>query len=69
MAARAAIRDTGRALGFAYGFCDQVAKMSPFRAQPGQKSILEKSLKEVTELGNLLQEARRITLKKVKGFG
>ncbi|MDP2676402.1 MAG: DNA polymerase III subunit alpha [bacterium] len=30
MAARAAIRDTGRALGMEYGFCDKVAKMIPF---------------------------------------
>ncbi len=30
MAARAAIRDVGRALGYTYTFCDQVAKMIPF---------------------------------------
>jgi len=29
MAARAAIRDTGRALGYEYGYCDRVAKMIP----------------------------------------
>lgn len=29
MAARAAVRDTGRALGFPYAFCDQVAKVIP----------------------------------------
>ncbi len=30
MAARAAIRDAGRALGFPYAFCDGVAKLIPF---------------------------------------
>jgi len=30
MAARAAVRDTGRALGYNYTFCDQIAKMIPF---------------------------------------
>ncbi len=29
MAARAAIRDTGRALGYEYSYCDRVAKMIP----------------------------------------
>ncbi|MCX6743478.1 MAG: DNA polymerase III subunit alpha, partial [Candidatus Parcubacteria bacterium] len=29
MAARAAIRDVGRALGIAYGYCDKIAKMIP----------------------------------------
>ncbi len=30
MAARAAVRDVGRALGYTYSFCDQIAKMIPF---------------------------------------
>lgn len=30
MAARAAIRDVGRALSYEYGYCDRVAKMIPF---------------------------------------
>ncbi len=30
MAARAAIRDVGRALGYPYSYCDKVAKMIPF---------------------------------------
>lgn len=30
MAARAAIRDTGRAMGLPYSFCDKIAKMVPF---------------------------------------
>ena len=33
MAARASVRDVGRALGLAYSFCDQVAKLIPFGAQ------------------------------------
>ncbi|MDP3052908.1 MAG: DNA polymerase III subunit alpha [bacterium] len=49
MAARAAIRDSGRALGFAYGFCDQTAKMIPFQFN------LEKALEEVTELRDLYE--------------
>ncbi len=30
MAARAAVRDVGRALGYSYNFCDKLAKMIPF---------------------------------------
>ncbi len=30
MAARAAIRDVGRALGYSYSYCDKIAKMIPF---------------------------------------
>jgi DNA polymerase-3 subunit alpha len=30
MAARAAVRDVGRALGYTYTYCDQIAKMIPF---------------------------------------
>ncbi|OHA08720.1 MAG: DNA polymerase III subunit alpha [Candidatus Sungbacteria bacterium RIFCSPLOWO2_01_FULL_59_16] len=40
MAARAAIRDTGRALGMPYAFCDQVAKLIPFHM--GLAQTLEK---------------------------
>lgn len=46
MAARAAIRDAGRALGYNYSFCDQVAKMIPFGFTLGQ------SLEKVPELSN-----------------
>jgi len=44
MAARAAIRDVGRALGAPYALCDQIAKLIPFSVD------LKKALKEVTEL-------------------
>src|SRR3989344_3533456 len=40
MAARAAIRDAGRALGLPYAFCDQVAKLVPFHM--GLAQTLEK---------------------------
>ncbi|MFH1671509.1 MAG: DNA polymerase III subunit alpha, partial [Candidatus Portnoybacteria bacterium] len=46
MAARAAIRDAGRAMGYSYNFCDQVAKMIPFG------STLEKAIHESQELHN-----------------
>lgn len=44
MRARAVIRDVGRALGYAYSFCDQLAKMIPFSFS------LEESLQKVPEL-------------------
>lgn len=37
MAARAAVRDTGRALGYSYEFCDRIAKLIPFSPNQGQK--------------------------------
>ncbi len=43
MASRAVIRDVGRALGYAYSFCDQIAKMIPFGF------TLEQSLKRIPE--------------------
>ena len=46
MASRAAIRDTGRALGFSYAFCDEIAKMIPFNFS------LKKALENVSELKN-----------------
>ena len=44
MAARAAIRDVGRALDYSYNFCDQIAKMIPLG------SNLEKAINESPEL-------------------
>ncbi|OGZ36721.1 MAG: hypothetical protein A3I88_01435 [Candidatus Portnoybacteria bacterium RIFCSPLOWO2_12_FULL_39_9] len=40
MAARAAVRDVGRALNYPYSFCDQIAKMIPF-GLPLEKAIYE----------------------------
>lgn len=44
MAARAAVRDAGRALGFSYSFCDQIAKIIPFNMN------LAEALSQVSEL-------------------
>jgi len=41
MAARAAVRDVGRALGLPYGYCDKIAKMIPMMMK--LKDALEKS--------------------------
>jgi len=50
MAARAAIRDTGRALGMDYTFCDKIAKLINFG------SSLKESLKDVAELKELYKK-------------
>ncbi|MBI4407721.1 MAG: DNA polymerase III subunit alpha, partial [Candidatus Kerfeldbacteria bacterium] len=47
MAARAAVRDVGRALGLTYGFCDSVAKLIPLM------SSLEEAMATVPELKQL----------------
>lgn len=49
MAARAAIRDVGRALGYNYGYCDQIAKMIPLGFN------LDETLKKVDEFKNIYQ--------------
>lgn len=51
MAARAAVRDAGRALGYPYSFVDHIARLIPF--EPNQDkfgSQLEQHLKNVDEL-------------------
>lgn len=53
MAARAAIRDTGRALGMPYSFCDHLAKMIPFTPQGEKSGWLKKSLNTVKEFKDL----------------
>ena len=73
MAARAAIRDAGRVLGFGYGFCDAIAKMIPFNPTQGMKTgWLEKSLQNVAELKQAVDtdpQARQLieTAKKLEG--
>ncbi len=52
MAARAAVRDVGRALGLPYGLCDRVAKLIPFGSQ-GFHMTIERALRESPELKNL----------------
>jgi len=52
MMARGSVRDVGRALGYSYSFCDQVAKMIPFGAQ-GFEMTIEKALDLTPELKEL----------------
>lgn len=49
MAARAAVRDVGRALGLSYGYCDMIAKLIPMFTN------LEEAIKTVPELAELYQ--------------
>ncbi len=73
MAARAAIRDAGRALGFGYGFCDRIAKLIPFNPTQGMKTgWLEKALENIAELKQAIDtdpQARQLiqTAKKLEG--
>jgi len=50
MAARAAVRDVGRALGYSYGYCDSIAKMIPMM------SSLDETLSKVQDFKKLYQE-------------
>lgn len=52
MAARAAVRDAGRALGIPYALCDRVAKLIPFVANQGYET-LDKYIEKSPELKNL----------------
>lgn len=54
MAARAAVRDVGRALGLPYGLCDRVAKLIPLGSQ-GFHMTIERALREAPELKNLTE--------------
>ena len=49
MAARAAIRDVGRAMGVSYSFCDRIAKTIPFG------STLDETLEKVSEFRQLYE--------------
>ncbi len=64
MAARAAIRDAGRAMDYSYAFCDQIAKLIPFNPTQGMKEgWLDETLKNVAELKALYDtnpEAKRL---------
>jgi DNA polymerase-3 subunit alpha len=64
MAARAAIRDAGRAMGYPYTFCDQIAKLIPFNPTQGMREgWLDESLKKITDLKNIYEtnsEAKRL---------
>src|SRR3989338_4434682 len=57
MAARAAIRDAGRALGIPYALCDQLAKLIPFNPPQGMKEgWLAQCLEDVEELKKIYKE-------------
>lgn len=63
MAARAAVRDVGRALGFPYAYCDRVAKLIPMFTD------LQKALATVQELKEIYEndpEAKRLLDSAVK---
>lgn len=54
MAARASVRDAGRALGLPYAFCDQIAKLIPFEPNVDKSETkLGKYIEEVAELKEL----------------
>ena len=66
MAARAAVRDAGRALGFPYSFCDKVAKAIPMFTN------FEQALKQSAELKEMYSEDPQVkrlidTAKKLEG--
>ncbi len=66
MAARAVVRDVGRAMSYSYGFCDQLAKMIPFG------STLDQTLAQVSEFRQLYlddEKARKLIdfAKKLEG--
>jgi len=57
MAARAAIRDAGRALGISLALADQTSKMIPFNPNQGEKEgYLAQCLKNVSELKAIYEE-------------
>ncbi|MDO8504658.1 MAG: DNA polymerase III subunit alpha, partial [Candidatus Liptonbacteria bacterium] len=57
MAARAAVRDAGRAMGVPYSFCDQIAKLIPINPTQGMKEgWLIKCLSEVDDLKELYEK-------------
>ena len=64
MAARAAIRDVGRALGFPYTYCDRVAKLIPMFTTLQEALDTIPELKEIAEQDEdgrrLLQTAMRL---------
>ncbi|MDD5569278.1 MAG: DNA polymerase III subunit alpha [Candidatus Pacebacteria bacterium] len=57
MAARAAVRDVGRALGYQYNFCDRIAKITPMGFN--LKETLE-NINEFSDLYNSDDQAKRL---------
>lgn len=78
MAARAAVRDAGRALGLPYGFCDMVAKLIPSNASiteststvPELKSLITTNAdgKKLLEMAEKLEGVARHTSKHACGI-
>lgn len=50
MAARAAVRDVGRVMGFSYGYCDRMAKMIPMFTN------LDQAIRQTPELRELIEQ-------------
>ncbi|MGB9743169.1 MAG: DNA polymerase III subunit alpha [Minisyncoccales bacterium] len=55
MAARAVVRDVGRAMNYSYSYCDKIAKMIPFGL------TLDQALSQVAEFRNLYQTDEQAT--------
>ncbi len=71
MAARGAVRDIGRVLGYPYSFCDRISKMIPMGSQ-GFPMTIKKALEITPELKQLEEEDARVKklldlAKKVEG--
>lgn len=64
MAARAAVRDVGRALGLSYGFCDMVAKLIPLFTSLAEALATVPELKQLyssdADATRLLDSARKL---------
>ncbi len=64
MAARAAVRDAGRALGFPYSFCDRIAKAIPpfltFEQAVAQAGELQNIYQEDPQAKRLIDTARKL---------
>lgn len=58
MAARAAVRDAGRAMGLSYAFCDQIAKLLPPMNAKIQEAIVE--VPELAELYAKNADAKKL---------
>ena len=62
MAAKAAVRDAGRAMGFPYGFCDQISKLIPANVN-SKMTDLKTALQGIPELKEMYKknaDAKRI---------
>lgn len=57
MAARAAIRDVGRTLGYSYGYCDKIAKMIPFGSNLKET---KESIAEFRQIYDTDESSRRL---------